>query len=170
MDHSIEKIIESKETKDFLRIVREFCAFVESSEKTDKEFLRQLQSLLLVLYHHAISLSWTSLDHNEEFADKLSKEEQKDILKIISDKIGEGRFYWDVFDPTNDKDTEPVCGDLVDDLGDIYKDVKKGLLNFDLGTIASKDQAVWDWKFGFEKHWGQHAIDALRTIHYLLEE
>lgn len=170
MDQSIEKIIESKETKDFLRIVREFCAFVESSEKTDKEFLRQLQSLLLVLYYHAISLSWTSLDHNEEFADKLSKEEQKNILKIISDKIGEGRFYWDVFDPTNDKDTEPVCGDLVDDLGDIYKDVKKGLLNFDLGTIASKDQAVWDWKFGFEKHWGQHAIDALRTIHYLLEE
>ena len=146
MDQSIEKVIELKETKDFLRSAREFCSFVESTDKADKEFLKQLQSLLLVLYYHAIPLSWTRLDQSEEFPGKLSKEEQKTILKKISDKIVEGRFYWDVFDPTNDKDTEPVCGDLVDDLGDIYKDVKEGLLNFDLGTSASKEQAVWSWK------------------------
>lgn len=170
MSQSIEEIIELKETNYFLRTVKEFCAFIESTDKADIEFLTELQRLLLMLYYNAITLSWTNLDHNEESADKLSNEEQNEILKRISDRIGESRFYWDVFDPTNDKDTEPVCGDLADDIGDIYKDVKKGLLNFDVGTIASKEQAVWDWKFGFEKHWGQHAIDALRTIHYLLEE
>jgi hypothetical protein len=28
---------------------------------------------------------------------------------------------------------------------------------------------LWKWRLGFYSHWGKHAIDALRTIHFLLE-
>ncbi|MBL7852751.1 MAG: DUF5063 domain-containing protein [Cyclobacteriaceae bacterium] len=168
MDSSIEKVIELKETKDFLLTARNYCAFIESTDTTDIEYLRKLQSLLLTLYLNATNLPWTTLEHEEEFKDKLSKEEFDKILSVIADKVGQNRYYWEVFDPTNEKDTEAVCGDLVDDLGDIYKDMKYGLMIFDLGTMASKEDAVWDMKFGFEKHWGRHAISALKTIHFLL--
>jgi hypothetical protein len=47
-----------------------------------------------------------------------------------------------VFDPTKDDDIEPVCGDLLDDLGDIYKDLKNSLLLFDKGTPAEIESAV----------------------------
>jgi hypothetical protein len=168
MDSSIEKVIELKETKDFLRTARNYCDFIESTDTTDKEYLRELQSLLLTLYQNATNLSWTTIEHEEEFKDKLSKEDFDKVLSVIADKVGQNRYYWEVFDPTNEKDTEAVCGDLVDDLGDIYKDMKYGLMIFDLGTLASKEDAVWDMKFGFEKHWGRHAISALKTIHFLL--
>ncbi len=29
---------------------------------------------------------------------------------------------------------------------------------------------IWDWRFGFYSHWGDHATSALRTIHALLHE
>lgn len=166
MEISIEKVIELKETKDFLLTARSYCSFIETTDTTNKEFLKGLQGLLLILYQQATTLSCTTLDHEEEFKEKLSKEEFEKILNSISDKIGENRYYWEVFDPTNDKDTEAVCGDLVDDIGDIFKDIKYGLMIFDIGTTSSQEDAIWNFKFGFEKHWGRHAISALKTIHF----
>jgi hypothetical protein len=166
METSIEKVIGFKETKDFLVTARSYCSFIETTDTTGQEFLKGLQALLLPLYQQATTLAWTTLDHEKEFNEKLSKEEFEKIVNSISEKIGENRYYWEVFDPTNDKATEATCGDLVDDICDIYKDLKYGLMIFDLGTSASQEDAVWNFKFGFEKHWGRHAICALKTIHF----
>jgi hypothetical protein len=168
MNQAIETVIELKETKYFLNTARQYCAFVESTNNKEKDFLKETQNLLLTLYQQATALSWTTLEHEEEFEDKLSKEEFDKILKRLDENIGHHRYYWEIFDPTNDQDTQAVCGDLVDDLGDIYKDIKHGLMIFDLGTMASREAALWDLKFGFEKHWGRHAICALKTIHFLV--
>ena len=170
MKASIERIIELEQTKDFLKTSRDFCAFIESIDEADEGYLRQLQNLLLTLYYKATLLSWTTLEFNQDVQAKSTGEEVESILKELARKIGDHRYYWTVFDPTDEQDTDAVCGDLVDDIGDTYKDVKRGLLTFDLGTMASKEHGIWDLKFGFEKHWGQHTIDALRTIHFLLEE
>jgi hypothetical protein len=170
MKASIEIVIEQQQTKDFLTISRDFCAFIESIDKSGDDYLRQLQTILLTLYQRAIYLPWTTLELNQEFQVDLTKAEIESILRKLADKIGDDRYYWLVFDPTDDNDTESVCGDLVDDIGDTYKEVKRGLLVFDLGTMASKEHGIWELKFLFEKHWGQHTIDALRTIHFLLEE
>jgi hypothetical protein len=151
-----------------LLAARNYCSFIETTDTTNEEFLKGLQGLLLNLYQKTTTLPWTTLDHEEEFKEKLSKQEFEKSLNSISNKIGVNRYYWEVFDPTNDKDTEAVCGDLVDDIGDIYKDIKYGLMIFDLGTAASQEDAVWNLKFGFEKHWGRHAICALKTIHFQL--
>lgn len=165
MNSSIEKVLELKETMEFLQTARNYCAFIESTDTTDKEYLLELQSILLTLYQKATNLPWTTIEHEEEFKEKLSKDFNK-ILLLIAEKVGQNRYYWEVFDPTNEN--EVVCGDLVDDLGDIYKDMKYGLMIFDIGTIASKEDSIWGMKFGFEKHWGLHAISALKTIHFLL--
>lgn len=170
MNSSIETIIEQEQTKDFLKISRDFCVFIESIDKSDDTYLRQLQTLLLTLYQKATVLPWTSTELNQEFEGDLTQNDTENILRNLSDKIGGDRYYWTVFDPTDDTDTQAVCGDLVDDIGDIYKDVKRGLLTFDIGTMASKEHGMWELKFLFAKHWGQHTIDALRTIHFLLEE
>jgi hypothetical protein len=170
MKSSIEIIIEQKETQDFLTISRDFCAFIESIDKSGDDYLRQLQMILLTLYQKAIFLPTTTLELRHELQVNLTKEEIETILNKLADKVGDDRYYWLVFDPTDHNDTESVCGDLIDDIGDIYKDIKRGLVTFDLGTIACMQHGIWELKFLFEKHWGQHTIDALRTIHFLLEE
>jgi hypothetical protein len=168
MEISIEKVIALKETQDFLLTAKGYCSFIETTDATGKEFLNGLQGLLLSLYQQAATPPWTTLEHKEEFKAELSAEEMEKTLNSISNRVGADRYYWEVFDPTDHNDTEPVCGDLVDDIGDIYKDIKYGLITFDFGTLASRQDAIWHFKFRFEKHWGGHAISALRSIHFQL--
>jgi hypothetical protein len=66
------------------------------------------------------------------------------VLSRLDARLGSNRYYWDVFDPFDHEDHQAVCGDLVDDLADIYKDIKRGLTVFDIGTLASRETASWE--------------------------
>ena len=59
---------------------------------------------------------------------------------------------------------EPVGGSLIDDIQDIYREIKKGIMFFQTNPAA----ALWEWKFGFDNHWGNHAVDAIRALHYMI--
>lgn len=75
--------------------------------------------------------------------------------------------YREVFDPY--EEGAPVAGSLSDDLLGAYGDVRRGLALWDDGgttpSDASRLAAIWEWRFHFEIHWGDHAIDALRALH-----
>jgi hypothetical protein len=61
-----------------------------------------------------------------------------------------------------------VVGDLADDLVDIYRDVSAGSAFHDAGCV---DDAIWQWGFSFQTHWGKHASSAIRALHcYLSQE
>ncbi|HJV62984.1 MAG TPA: DUF5063 domain-containing protein, partial [Albitalea sp.] len=58
--------------------------------------------------------------------------------------------------------------DLADDLVDIYRDVATGLHWHRIGRV---DDALWEWGFNFQAHWGEHASSAIRALHcYLSRE
>lgn len=84
----------------------------------------------------------------------------------------EHQCYWTIFDPTANVfgNELPVMGDLLNDVMDIYKDIKYQLMIFDFNTEESIENAVWGIKFDFGHHWSKHAIDAIRTIHYVIEK
>ena len=73
-------------------------------------------------------------------------------------------YYWVMLDPFDFKSgpDEPGTGSLSDDLLDIYRDVKRGFVAVDRGRL---DLAAWEWRFHFDCHWGDHAVDALRMLH-----
>ena len=76
--------------------------------------------------------------------------------------------HWEIFDPLHDPPEEPVAGSIADDLGDIYRDVARGLVLFECGDRA---EALWEWGFNFRIHWGAHATGAIRALHaYLAQE
>lgn len=134
------------------------------------EFLKTTRIHLLKLYENALKLQWVDLQSNIEYDDKLDSDEFDKTLSYISDRLGDARYYWHVFDPTNEKNKEPVCGDLIDDLGDIYQDIKFSLMTFNLGKQDCQENAfLWQFKFDFDRHWGDHCINALRAIHFYLQ-
>jgi hypothetical protein len=69
--------------------------------------------------------------------------------------------YGSVFDPLAIPPEEPVLGSLADDIADIYRDVVNGLRQYQAGHRTA---AAWEWRFGFENHWGHHAADAMRAL------
>ena len=53
---------------------------------------------------------------------------------------------------------------IADGLYDIYRDVKEG---FDIVEAGfPENEAVWEWRFGFWTHWGFHAAEVQRVLHY----
>jgi hypothetical protein len=77
------------------------------------------------------------------------------------------QHYSEIFSPLVPPDP-PMVGDLADDLVAIYRDVAPGLHLHESGRI---DDALWQWGFGFQMQWGQHASSAIRALHcYLAQE
>ena len=52
-----------------------------------------------------------------------------------------------------------------DDLGDLYSDLKRGILLWETGIDAAREDAMWEWWFHFQGHWGEHLYRALQTVH-----
>lgn len=70
------------------------------------------------------------------------------------------QYYSEVFNTLVLPAEEPVTGDLVDDLMDIYRDIAPGLVLYRAGR---RPEAANHWRFWFTVHWGEHATSALRA-------
>ncbi|MGC3945550.1 MAG: DUF5063 domain-containing protein [Chryseolinea sp.] len=166
---TVDQAIERQETLDFLKVAAEYCSFVENENSQGLEFQIKTRRILASLYLTAIQIPEVSVTSDKEFDNRVTDDQQQKIIKKLSDNINTGRFYWDTFDPTDENDKEPVCDDLVDDLGDIYRDIKSCLTTYDQGTIDAREHGLWELKFTFNAHWGQHNINALRALHSIIE-
>jgi hypothetical protein len=78
------------------------------------------------------------------------------------------QHYSEIFSPLVPAPEAPVVGDLADDLVDIYRHIATGLHLYRAGRV---DDAIWEWGFNFQTHWGEHASSAMRALHcYLAQE
>lgn len=165
----IEQILRTEQLERFIVTARHYCLLIEDKQLVSPEvFLPQTRRVLLDLYSAALSLEWVDLQSNAD--PEVEKINLPAILHLVADKTGENRFYWSVFDPTSMEETDAGCDDLLDDLGDIYQDLKYSLLLFDLQTNDGLENAVWGFKSDFTTHWGQHCINALRALHYFIQK
>ncbi|HEX9391123.1 MAG TPA: DUF5063 domain-containing protein [Usitatibacteraceae bacterium] len=73
----------------------------------------------------------------------------------------DGYYYREFFNPDPLQNDEPVLGDLGDDMLDIYKDIKRGLLVYEQGKQI---EAIWHWSFLHRAHWGKHATSAMYAL------
>lgn len=91
-----------------------------------------------------IELNYSSAD---DAFDRESLFENKNN-HIISE-LGQAAFYREVFDPAYDKDSKPAQGCLIDDYGDIYRDIRIELNKIKTGTDKAIEDAFWQLKSGF---------------------
>jgi hypothetical protein len=144
----------------FADVVRRYCAWAEGEFHQPRAEMQRARQLLAELYLAVINLPNLEIEEKENFACISHDECLRIFRKFGSLPIDQ---YWDVFNPL--EDTEPVLNSLADDLADIYHDVKAGLILFEANHFSD---AVWDWRFNFQIHWGHHLVGAQRTIHEYL--
>jgi hypothetical protein len=144
--------MKNNEVHEFFLTASNYCSIIENfdSNKDNNKFKNLLVSLL-DLYSKALYLPEVEPENDEITNFDIS---------VPPIKINKYDHYWEVFNPYHLE--EPVGASLSDDILDIYKDVKKGIHLYGKNKHI---EAIWEWKFGFEIHWGSHAVDAIRALH-----
>jgi sugar phosphate isomerase/epimerase len=182
LSKEITELLKKESTIEFLAAARQFIKLVENSNLSNELFYKESHKSLATLYQTALNLENVDLIYSgpeSEFKGINKDELRKQNIKLIS-KLGKDSVYWEVFDPTYTeddgkpgngwklKDKEPSQGWLVDDFADIYADLKEEINKIDeIGTDESIEDALWQLKFGFNHHWGNHCINAMRALHFL---
>jgi hypothetical protein len=147
-----------------------FCELVDSSVTMGRsQLLLSVYVILPQLIHDLINLPAAKLPDEEGTREarqtRLTPQQWHSLYERLKAQLGGWDLYRQVFDPT--RDTEAIHGSLADDIADIYRDLKDyvGRPTFDGAVING---VIWASRFGYYSHWGQHALDALRTIHCLM--
>lgn len=151
--------------EEFVEVGKAFCSLVESPLKITREkFLEDLYWILPRLIAAGIDLRSGEPDSGQLVSDRVHVEEWSSLHSALQEKLAPTTIYWTVFNPLQEE--APVAGTLADDIADIYRDVKPGLVALELGI--SRRDIEWEWRFTFEFHRGKHAIEALMVIHQLM--
>lgn len=179
----IKEFLKRTSTETFLLAARQFVQLLENTNIDKGIFYPKVHAALLELYasgHKLDQIEPKYLSDGRDF-DRDAIFENKNAGQISD--LGAEAFYWEIFDPAYSEkegqpnagwtitDREPSQGWLVDDFADIYRDLKIELLKIDkIGTDEAIEDALWQLKWSYAHHWGQHCINALRYLHYFYYE
>ena len=149
----------------FASIARRFTSFVKAFDAHPRdEFVRQVEPLLLELYSAALRLGRGHLEDDDDLPEgRMTTDEWWEFFQRLGRHLGSYDAYSFVFDPY-DLGSEAGTAKLSDDLADIYRELDEGLALFDAGRTG---EAVWQWRFTFDSHWGRHAAHAIYALHIL---
>ena len=143
----------------FAELAREYCEIVDRAGALGRDaFLEAIEPRIARLYASTAELPRIDPgDEDFEFAvDAALAHEQLEAL------FADRNVFRIVLDPWSDD--EPVHSSLAECLAEIYKDLRECLAAFDAGR---RDEAIWEWRSGWEIHWGRHAWEALAAIRSL---
>ena len=155
-------------TKAFLVEVRRYCRLIEQDEDDSQgnswKFARNCLISIVKLYSAALLLP-IIVPKTADILDEIHNDNWQLQRERLVQRLSRD-YYWQVFEPLEQKQPEVLVGSLSDDLTDIWRDVKEGLLEFDKSD-ASLDDVIWHWRSSFETHWGQHAVGAIAALNAL---
>ena len=154
--------VEHEETALFRDVAAEFLACIDAAaDRGADQTMRAAAAILASLYSAACGLPLVE-PGDEDASDGTESDGTYDALYRRLGDAGVGGYYWDIAPFLGDAPGDQVVGDLADDLVDIYLDLRRGFAILDVGGPIR--DAVWEWRFSFEVHWGKHTADALRGI------
>jgi Domain of unknown function (DUF5063) len=152
----------------FAAMAEDYCALIESAESTDRSLLLgELASSLSSLYAAALELPNVQTRTDELLSEGLTHEQWEALYDQLEALFGDYAAYRTA-GPLPEEEAQLYESTVSDDLADIYRDLKGGLLALSAG--APRNEVLWEWRFGFWTHWGSHTVEALRVIHARLAE
>ena len=158
-------ILSAPDVQAFRALAQEYCLLLETpGMQAPVDWLAAIHRILPKLYAAALLLPDVSPDTNGETPSAPPDPLSKDVTDRLNETLGRWNFYWEVFDPYDEGDREPVCGSLAADLSEIYDDLRDGLAHERQAADSNPNDVLWDWRFAFVSHWSSHATRALRAL------
>lgn len=159
--------VHSRNVLELITVGNEFCVFLEEIEKYEKVyFLSYLQKVLPLLYLKGSLLpdvEVSQAEANERFVTEEQWENIYNGVKKITGKYDAFQYVDFAYKLENEKQT----GSISEFLADIYQDIKDFLLLYQKGTLAARENAVYECSALFENHWGLKLLNVHKAIHIL---
>jgi hypothetical protein len=122
---------------------------------------REGLSRIAALYAAALALPELPFPADEEReSERVNDDEWRRVFRAAS-RLPFDAYGSDEFDAARLTE-ETYVGSICDDIADIYRDVVSPLR---ADRRGQRLKAVWEWRFGLQAHWGDHAIGAMRALH-----
>lgn len=169
MEEGFEHVVYSRNVIEFVTVANEFCASLESCEKSSKRiFIEKCQKLLPLLYLKGSLLPKVDTLLEEEIEKFVTEADYDYIKSIVQRKMGEHDEYLEVFDDAMQESESPVVAAVSENFADIYQDLKDFLTSYRIGNLDIMNDALWALKDSFDQYWGQTTVNVLRAVHNLL--
>ena len=167
-EDNLRSQIESEAVEAFVDASERYCTLIEERNVISRvSFIEKAHETLSLLYYRSLLLP--NIEPPDEFFEEsISHDIWAELFRSLQDLLVDWEYYWDVFNPNDPQDEDPICSNLADDLADIYRDIKTGLLLWERDSLEAKQKAIWQWRFSFWAHTGQHINGALRAIYWRL--
>lgn len=171
-----EEEFKAKEITEFIEACENYCLVIENYSKYSvKDFLYYVQKTLVKYYSKGFDLpDCCGNDDDTKINAELTKRDINAFFKQsneLGNFLGAHNAYWSNFDPfPDDEDKETTLSSLSNDIAEIYEDIKTNLTAFEKGNIYDKQQALWQFKFDWYGHTGDHWTFAVRAIHWKLQD
>ncbi len=169
MSHeNTDDITLSKPIIEMATVANEFCYFIESVEKKDKESIFEFtQRILPLLYLKGSLLPIIEPEYPEANERFVTEEQWERIFTQLRDKFGKDDEYW-IIDPQYINETEPLKASLSENITDIYQDMKDFIMLLQKNTLAARENAVNECRNLMGNHWGYRVGNIFNRLHHLI--
>lgn len=147
----------------YIAASRDFVSFVRTAKPEDARLLERLAQHL-----DRLALVYSETEDCEPTSQDMAPTKRDDKLgSDVADAFGHIGPYLDVYpaDAAEIGDHKVVVCDGVDDILDILADLEASIWLYE---NSSERDARWQFRFGFQFHWGRHLRDLSGRLHYML--
>ena len=164
-DQPISSVPHSQVVRAFRDDVQSYCDFVDTWRTTAvRAPFTTLLGLLASLAKSGAAIPFDMADRDVKDVERIDHAGAQAIAGDLSALTGAASAKL-MSEHAGSPESQQRVFMLWDDLADIYLDLRHGLDLYSRGDADHLAEAVWQWRFGFENHWGEHLFRALMTIH-----
>ncbi len=168
-DESLNPIVYSKNTIEFVTVANEYCKLIESAgSEGAQQMLNKAQKILPLLYLK-VSILPEFESYEELTLEKYVSEVDYNFLQQrIMNLLGEHDDYQEVFEDGMQYSDSPLTSSVSENLVDIYQDLKDFIMSYQIGDDSIMQEALWECEENYKNFWGQKLVNCLRAIHTLV--
>ena len=171
-NENLKVLFFNEKIQSVIQSARQFCNLIDAAmtgKYQQEDFIDLLHLRLVDLYNCSLYIPKIG-----EFVKYKSEKRKaiKDSNRVLYEKLtqilGVYTDYSESFDPLLIESEDNYSqGWLVDDIADIYKDINEVLELLDKNTDEHVQEGLWNLRFTFGTHWGTHAVNAIRFLHFI---
>ena len=154
----------------FWSVSSQLCDFLQHPQHiSEKAYRRKLVVLILEVYKAGLALPEKETPGNDELDDDHLDDQVGKLELTYEKEIGDVDYYLESYDPFNFEENTLVNASLIEELKEIFRQLKIQLLKLETNEEKWIADAEWSIQFYLNLSLLDELMDVSRAVHYSLQ-